>query len=287
MATVQYDPSARFQVATIDVPFLRHGEKQLYVRVYRPLGAGPFPALVDVHGGAWTNGDHTTDEKVAVPLAESGLTVFSLDFRMGPAGPYPALQQDINYGIRWVKAHAAEYNADASVLGAVGWSSGGHAIVLSAMRPHDPRYAALPLPEGPQLDASLAFVAAGWPVIDPWARYEFAKARGNEGLVKNHDNYWKTPEAMQEGNPVLILQRGERVALPRLLVLQGTDDQSMPWEIVDRFAQQWRDAGGDGHCERFEGQPHGFMYEPGPNRERGLQVLREFIARCLKMPVPA
>lgn len=282
-----YDPTAHFEVKTVDVPFLHHGDKTWLVRVYQPQGTGPFPAIVDVHGGAWTNGDHTTDEKVALALAESGLTMFSIDFREGAAGPYPALQQDINYGVRWVKAHAAEYNADASVLGATGWSSGGHAIVLSAMRPADPRYVAVPLPEGPGVTANLDFVVAGWPVIDPWARYEFAKAKGNDGLVKNHDNYWKTAEAMQEGNPTRMLERGEKVELPPLLLVQGTNDQSIPWEIIDRFAVQWRDAGGDGHCERFEGQPHGFMYEQGPDRERGLKVTKEFIARHLRTLVPA
>jgi acetyl esterase/lipase len=155
------------------------------------------------------------------------------------------------------------------------------------MRPRDARYAALPLPEAPGVDATLDFVVIGWPVIDPLARYEFAKAKGNEGLVKNHDNYWITTDAMLEGNPTRILERGEKVELPPLLVVQGTADASIPWEIPDRFAQQWRDAGGDGHCERFEGQPHGFMYEPGEARERGLRTVREFIARRLKAAVPA
>lgn len=283
----QYDPAARYEVAFTDVPFLTHGDRTFLCRVYQPQGPGPFPAVVDVHGGAWTNGDHTTDEKVARTLAESGLTIFSIDFRMGAAGPYPALQADINYGIRWVKAHAGDYNADASVLGGIGWSSGGHAIVLSSMRPADPRYTAVPLPEAPALDARLAFVIAGWPVIDPWARYGFAKAAGNAGMVKNHDNYWLSDDAQREGNPTLMLERGERVELPPLLLLQGTADESIPADIVIRFAQQWRDAGGDGHCETFEGEPHGFAYNPTPARERALETIRQYIARHLRTQVPA
>ena len=75
----QYDPAARYDVTYTDVPFLTHGDRTFLCRVYQPQGAGPFPALVDVHGGAWTNGDHTTDEKVARTLAESGLTIISGD----------------------------------------------------------------------------------------------------------------------------------------------------------------------------------------------------------------
>ncbi len=42
---------------TEDVEYLRHGDRRLIARLYKPKGAGPFPAVVDLHGGAWNNGD--------------------------------------------------------------------------------------------------------------------------------------------------------------------------------------------------------------------------------------
>ena len=62
------------------------------------------------------------------------------------------------------------------LVGLSGQSSGGHLAMLVAMRPHDPRYAAIPLPAGsPALDASVRCVVMSWPVINPLSRYRHAK----------------------------------------------------------------------------------------------------------------
>ena len=106
---------------------------------------GPFPALLDIHGGAWNNGDRTNNPALAEGLAASGVVVVSIDFRCGGTYPYPSSLADINYATRWLKVHAADFNADAATAGGLGVSSGGHLILLSAMRPFDPRYTALPL----------------------------------------------------------------------------------------------------------------------------------------------
>jgi acetyl esterase len=42
-----------FEVETEDVEYLRHGDTPLLARIYRPRGRGPFPAVIDAHGGAW------------------------------------------------------------------------------------------------------------------------------------------------------------------------------------------------------------------------------------------
>src|SRR6266487_4310421 len=126
--------------------------------VYQPQGPGPFPMLLDEHGGAWSNGDRFNDEWVDSPLAQTGLLILSPEFRIGPADPYPGQLQDINLATRWFKAHAEELHGDPSTLGGIGFSSGGHTVVLSAMRARDPVYSALPLTEAKEDDASLRYV---------------------------------------------------------------------------------------------------------------------------------
>ena len=83
--------------------------------------------------------------------------------------------QDTNYATRWLKLHAGEFNGDASSLGAIGYSSGGHTVPLAAMRPDDPRYNELPLEGSDSVDGTLAWMAACWPVIDPYDRYLIAQ----------------------------------------------------------------------------------------------------------------
>ena len=73
-----------------DVEYQRQGGRALLARLYRPAGTGPFPAVLQVHGGAWVNKDRTDNDFIAKALAESGILVASIDFRMPPEAPYPA-----------------------------------------------------------------------------------------------------------------------------------------------------------------------------------------------------
>src|SRR6266851_2678318 len=91
-----------------DVEYLRHGDKPLLARIYTPRGEGPFPALVECHGGAWCLQDRHTEKLRHQAMASHGIVSIALDFRSGNEAPYPASVQDINYAVRWAKAHARE-----------------------------------------------------------------------------------------------------------------------------------------------------------------------------------
>ncbi len=292
MSGSSYDPRTRLPIAIRDVPFQQqHGGEPLLARVYQPQGPGPFPALIDVHGGAWSAGDRTQNELTDTALAESGVVVVAVDFRLAPAHPYPAQVQDVNLATRWLKTHAAEFNASPEGIGGLGTSSGAHTVALSAMRPFDPRYAALPLPENPAADARLSYLLLLWGVLDPFARYQFAlPLRGPRGeqqpgtvghLATNTEGYFLTEAAMQEGNPQEMLDRGEPVELPPALILQGFPDSNIPKGIPERFTESYRNAGGHVEIEWFPGSPHGFMRRPGPPTDRALELARGFIARQL------
>jgi acetyl esterase/lipase len=142
---------ARFEVEIRDLEYQRHDGAALLARLYRPIGAGtstgPFPALIDVHGGAWASGDRLNNAPLDEALAKSGIVVLAVDFRMPPEWRYPASIADINLAIRWLKTHAQEFSSRHELVGGLGTSSGGHQLLLSALKPADPRYAALPLAE--------------------------------------------------------------------------------------------------------------------------------------------
>jgi hypothetical protein len=150
-----------------DVEYLRHGGKPLLARVFKPRGAGPFPAMVECHGGAWCMSDRTTEKLRHQFMASHGIVSIALDFRSGNEDPYPASVQDINYAVRWAKHNAPALKTRPDLVGLSGQSSGGHLAMLVAMRPHDPRYAAIALPAGsPAHDANVRCVIMSWPVIN-------------------------------------------------------------------------------------------------------------------------
>jgi acetyl esterase/lipase len=253
--------------------------------VYQPQGNGPFPALVDIHGGAWNNGDRTNNPAIAEGLAASGVVVVSIDFRCGGTYPYPSSLADINYATRWLKIHAADFNADAATVGGLGVSSGGHLILLSAMRPFDPRYTALPLAGTNGVDGSLAYAISCWGVLDPLGRYRMAEAIGNKDLMANHERYFLTVDAMQESNIIHILQSGEKVELPPALLIQGTADKGVPQGMVEKVAELYRAAGGDVELALFQDMPHGIAGWSGSEVKNMIERTKAFIAQHLTADV--
>jgi acetyl esterase len=274
-----YDPAARYDVEESDVVYRRDGATDWLARFYRPVGAGPFPALLDVHGGAWNQGTRDQNARIDRALAAAGLVVAAIDFRLAPAHPYPASMLDVSYATRWLKAHAADFGAMPDRLGSLGSSSGGHQVVLSAMRPRDPRYAVLELAEGPDLDASVAYVVACWPVLDPLARYLYARGAGRDDLVRASEAYFGDEGTMREASPNLILERAEPVGLPPVQVVYGTADGNVPRSIVDTFVERYRAAGGEAELALFPDAPHGFGNRPGPDAERAIEQIKAFVAR--------
>ena len=280
MAT--YNPAQQLAVQVHEVEYRNDGKESWMVTIFQPQGDGPFPALLDVHGGAWNRGDRSADEVMNRALAASGIVVAAVDFRLAPAHPYPAQVQDVNFAIRWLKAHAAEFNADPATVGGMGCSSGGHTLMLSAMRPDDSRYAALDVPGAAGHDANVAYTVFCWPVLDPYARYLYAQ-ESNERLAASSEAYFLDQETMKEGNPQHILERGEKVQLPPTLIIQGTRDDNVPLSIPQRFDTAFRAAGGDIQVEYFADQVHGFGNMPGPESDRAIGLIKAFIARCLAL----
>jgi hypothetical protein len=71
-AILHYDPARRYDFQVKDVEYRRDGEQSWLAMIYQPQGAGPFPALLDIHGGAWNNGDRTNNPAIAEGLAAKG-----------------------------------------------------------------------------------------------------------------------------------------------------------------------------------------------------------------------
>jgi acetyl esterase len=269
---------ARFEIETRDIEFLRHGDAPLLARLYRPKGEGPFPALIDVHGGAWASGDRLNNAPLDAALAKSGIVVLAIDFRMPPAHRYPDSIADIHFAIRWLKAHAPEFGSRRELVAALGTSSGAHQLLLAALKPNDPRYAALPEVSGE--DARLPYLVLCWPISDPLARYRMVKEKGNTRLVAAHDAYWASEAEMAEGNPQLILERGEaEIPLPPAIVVQGTADDNVTPDMADRFASAYRAHGGQLELHKFAGQPHTFIpRDPASEASRqAVGKLRDFV----------
>ena len=281
-----------YEVQIEDVEYLRHDDKPFLARLFKPQGTGPFPVMVELHGGAWVNGNRENGNVGNEALARNGVIVVALDFRVPPEAPYPASLADIHYGIRWCKAHTEGWNGITDKIGAMGTSSGAHQAMLLGMRPHDSRYAALSLTNGAtEVDGALGCVIMVSPVIDPLGRYHYAKGLRDdvkppesvgERTVAMHDMYWVTEEAMREAAPARILARGERTELPPTLCLARTYEAAHPRPDLDEFIMQYRKAGGQIDVTVFEEEGGGVLQDLSTDvAQQALEQMTAFIQQNL------
>jgi acetyl esterase len=278
-----YDPAARFEikVSEVELRTTRAG-RTLMARIYQPAGTGPFPTVLDLHGGAWNAKDRHAEEPMDRALAASGVLVVAVDMTLAPEAPYPACVQDANYAVRWLKSKAPTWNGNPSKIGVYGSSSGGHVAELLAMRPRDARYNAIPLPAAPNVDATVAYVAMRSPISNPFARFQNAERLKRDSMVKNHTTFFVPWETIHESNPQEILERHEPVTFVPLLIMQGALDDNVLPAVQQKFAETYKAAGGDCQYQLFENCQHEWVATPGPQTDRAREMVKAFIARHTK-----
>ena len=279
-AAASYDPAAKFGLKITEVEYRRNkAGRQLIARIYEPAGKGPFPTVLDLHGGAWNAKDRKAEEPMDRAIAESGVLVVAVDLTLAPESPYPGCVQDANFAVRWLKTKAAAWNGNPARIGVYGSSSGGHVAELLAMRPRDSRYNAIPLREAPSADASVAYVAMRSPISNTFARYQNAEKLKRSAMVKNNTTFFVPWDTIHESNPQEILDRHEAITKVPFLIMQGALDDNVLPAVQERFAQSYREAGGDIRYELFEGCEHEWVAQPGPQTDHAREIVKAFIAR--------
>lgn len=261
---------------------------ELTARIYRPAdAAGPLPVIVDVHGGAWSAGDRTNGAVYARALAAEGFMVVSVDFRDGPEFQHPTASADVAAAIRWVRLNAEGIGADPERIGLIGSSSGAHLALLAGMKPNVDEHTGTPIVDmqgaaaaHDEIDASVDYVVALWPVSDPLARFNYAKEAGIEALQRGHEAYFGGDEAiMTEASAPRIARSGEAESLPPLLIVHPGEDTNVPQPINLDMLHAYQEAGGFVQYAFYPGQAHGFGAREGEATDDMLSMVADFARR--------
>lgn len=245
-------PGGPFSVETEDVEYAVRDGISLLARLHKPVGRGPFPLVIEIHGGTWITGDRHTDAALNDALAERGVFVASIDFRMPPVAGYPASMQDINSAVRWFRKNAERFGIAPQRIGVLGTSSGAHQAIICAMTSRGGPYTPPPEAGHEDIDPTCNFAVLCWPVIDPASRYRhFLGLKDNPGrpgivdiVLAGHAAYWKSPAALDEASPLRILEN-PAVELPPVLYCQADGDVSHPLADAQRFVEAYRRRGGE------------------------------------------
>src|SRR5580765_1537613 len=117
------------------VTYATHDGVALQGDLYLPAGAGPFPALVAVHGGGWQAGARNAFQFWGPYLAARGYVLFAISYRLAKKGQkmFPQAVNDVRAGVQFVRGSAAQIKVDPERIGLFGASAGGHLASLAAL----------------------------------------------------------------------------------------------------------------------------------------------------------
>ena len=143
----------------LDVEYYAPGGIPQILDLARPLGPGPHPLVVLVHGGAWIAGHPHEFLEEAAQLAAQGYVAASVGYRFAPQFPFPAAVEDLRCALRFLRSRADSLSIDPTRTVLIGASAGGHLTSLVATGPELPFDGSCPYSGSVQVDGAITYYA--------------------------------------------------------------------------------------------------------------------------------
>jgi acetyl esterase/lipase len=251
-----------------DVTYREIDGQALKLDVYFPSTGGPWPGMIFVHGGGWTEGDKAP---MAVVPAEAGILVVSINYRMYPAYRFPAMIEDVKCAIRYLRAHAAEYNLDPARIALIGHSAGGHLAALAGLAGEDAGWDTGPYAgQSSQVQAVVTMSGPSDLTQDfpAWVNELKAQVFGADQWVKS--------------SPITYARQDA----PPFMIVHGDCDDAVPLEQAQALHAALIKAGADSQLVVLKNASHGFEPVGGtvtPSMDETLGMMLGFLARTLKL----
>ena len=221
-----------------DIPYREGDSRSWRLDLAMPdnFGDKPYPAIVLVHGGGWAFGSKQENvfRSYLLDYAKQGYVTISVEYRFDGEAPFPACIEDVKCAIRWLRAHATEYNVDPDRIGGYGHSAGAHLVLMAAMSS-----------ENPDLEGD-----GGWREYSSKLNSVVGGSSPTEispQLIK-----WDKPEWW----PIGYIS-GEA---PPILIIQGVVDPIVKVNLVDDFVEKMKAAGADITYLRVDSVAHDVSY---------------------------
>ncbi len=253
-----------------DVVYASPDRLELRADIYRPLAsAGPFPAVLTVHGGSWRNGTKSRVGAISTRLARAGYLAVAIDYRLAPRYPFPAQLEDCKAAIRWMRANAERLRVDPGRIGAWGYSSGGNLVALLAVT--DPSAELEGYSDTPGAPSSrLQAAVAGAPPTD--FRELPLDAVGYEFWLGGTRR--QVPQVYELASPVRYVTRDD----PPMFFYHGSDDSLVPISNSETMVALLRRVGVTAELYAIEGAIH---MDAGVNPEAARAAV-QFLDKHLK-----
>lgn len=213
------------------------------------------PALVIVHGGGWRGGSKSVDvfQTMMTNYARKGYVTVNIEYRLTGEAPFPACIEDVKCAVRWLRAHAGEYDVDPDRIGAYGHSAGAHLAMMLAM-----------VPKSAGLEGD-----GGW---EEYSSLVNVVVAGSPPTELGRD----VPMARTEWWPIGYISADH----PPMLLIQGGADRIVRAELTEDFVEKMKAKGASIDYLKIDEAGHGVAY--AENLDVTDPAIESFFARHLK-----
>ena len=258
-----------------DLAYVTDGHERQKLDLYLPKAEGKRPLVIYVHGGAWLAG--SKDRLVPRGYLADGYAVASINYRLSQHAIFPAQIEDCKAAVRWLRAHAQEYNLEPDRFGVWGESAGAHLVAMLGTTGNVNEF---------DVGENLAFSSRVQAVVDCFGPTDFLQMDAHRlanGMV--HDPA-DSPEsklvggAIQENkdkvaraNPITYVNAGDAP----FLMIHGDRDPVVPHHQSELLEAALKQAGVPVSFYTVKGGGHGGFRDP-----KVPELIKEFLARHLK-----
>lgn len=243
------------EVAAFNTYMIREDNTIIPIRVYRPVGDGPFPVVVFYHGGGFSmNTFGVYDYQCRYIAAYGKALVITCEYRLMPEAKFPTGLEDCYATLEWACQHAAEYQGDISSLSVCGDSSGGNFAAVISLMARDRK--------GPKIHKQIMI----YPLVifKPEKRHK-SEERYGTGYFLEYDSqkeplgaYFKEGEEDKMYTPYCSpLLADDLSELPDACILAAECDPLLDQGLM--YAQKLKDAGINVEYHLYKGMIHSFF----------------------------
>ncbi|WP_254508956.1 alpha/beta hydrolase [Anatilimnocola floriformis] len=246
----------------------------LQLNLARPkAGAGPFPAVLCIHGGGFRAGKRESYDAQCLKLAERGYVAATITYRLAPQQKFPAAVHDTKAAVRWLRANAKAHKINPDKIGVTGGSAGGHLAQFLAVTANVPQFEGT----GGNADQSSRVSC----VVNVYGPSDFTQSYGKSVDAHEVLPLWfggnlETARALHiQGSPLYWVTPN---AAPTLCI-HGTEDKYVAHEQAVWLVDKLKAATVEAELLTLPGAGHGFK---GADAEKAEAALLEFFAKHLK-----
>lgn len=224
--------------------------REIPIRIYRPEGQAPFPALVYFHGGGWVIGSLDSHDSICREITNSAnCVVISVDYRLAPEHKFPAAVEDAYDSLQWIDNHSKELEIDGDRIAVGGDSAGGNLATVPCIMAKE-----LKTPD--VIHQFLLYPSTGYQEEPPSIR-ENAEGYLLTGELMEwfRDHYFNNDKEIQNpyASPILY---NDLTGLPAATILTAQYDPLR--DVGKAYAEKLQGAGVRVNYKNYDGLIHGF-----------------------------